>query len=34
LQQGEVPTLRDVQRMAKISRRVYKVLDKNGVLEV
>lgn len=32
LQQGEVPTLRDVQRMAKISRRVYQVLEKNGVL--
>jgi len=33
LQQGEVPTLWDVQRMAKISRRVYKVLDRNGVLK-
>lgn len=34
LQQGEVPTLGDVQRLSKISRRVYKTLDKNGVLEV
>jgi len=34
LEQGEVPGLADVQRLAKISRRVYNVLDKNGVLEV
>lgn len=33
LQQGEVPGLRDVQRMARISRKIYKVLDKNGVLD-
>ena len=32
LDQGEVPSLGDVQRMAKISRKIYKVLDKNGVL--
>jgi hypothetical protein len=33
LQQGEVPGLGDIQRMAKISRRIHKVLDKNGVLD-
>lgn len=33
LQQGEVPGLADIQRLAKISRRVYKVLDGNGVTE-
>ncbi|MBE9561060.1 MAG: hypothetical protein IMF15_09745 [Proteobacteria bacterium] len=32
LQQGEVPGLGDVQRMAKISRKIYKILDRNGVL--
>ncbi len=34
LQQGEIPSLADIQRIAKISRKVYKILDKNGVLEV
>ena len=33
LQQGEVPGLGDVQHMEKISRKIYKVLDKNGVLD-
>ena len=33
LQQGEVPGLGDVQRMAKISGKIYRVLDKNGVLD-
>ena len=32
LQQGDVPGLGDIQRVAKISRRIYKVLDRNGVL--
>lgn len=33
LQQGEAPGLGDVQRMAKISRKVHAVLGKNGVLD-
>lgn len=33
LQQGDVPSLADIQRMAKISLKVHKVLDKNGVLD-
>jgi len=33
LQRGEVPGLKDIQHMAKISQRIYKVLDKNGVLD-
>ncbi len=32
LLQGDVPSLADIQRMAKISHKVHKVLDKNGVL--
>ena len=32
LQQGEVPNLGDVQRIARISRKVHAVLDKNGAL--
>lgn len=32
LMQGEVPSLADIQRLAKLSRKVYAVLDKNGVL--
>jgi len=34
LQQGEVPGLGDVQRVAKISHKIYRVLDKNGVINV
>ena len=33
LQQGEVPGLGDVQHIAKISHKIQKVLDKNGVLD-
>ncbi len=33
LQQGEVPGLGDIQKIAKISRKIHKVLDNNGVLE-
>jgi len=33
LNQGEVPGLRDVQRIARISRKVYAVLDRNGALD-
>jgi hypothetical protein len=32
LQQGEVPDLGDVQRMAKISRKVHPVLERNGAI--
>ena len=32
LMQGETPTLADIQQLAKLSRRVYAVLQKNGVL--
>ena len=32
LQQGDVPGLADIQRLEKVSRKVYKVLDKNAVL--
>jgi len=32
LDKGEIPGLGDIQRMAKISQRIHKVLDKNGVL--
>ena len=32
LLQGEVPSLGDVQHVAKISQKIYKVLDKNGVI--
>jgi hypothetical protein len=32
LEEGEVPGLSDIQRIAKISHKIYKVLDKNGVL--
>ena len=34
LQQGEVPGLGDVQRLAKISLKIRKILDKNGVLNL
>lgn len=34
LQQGEVPGLGDIQRIAKISRKIYTVLKKNGVLDL
>ena len=33
LMQGETPTLADIQQLAKLSRRVYAVLQKNGVLD-
>jgi len=32
LQQGEVPCLGDIQRLAKSSRKIHRVLDKNGLL--
>lgn len=32
LQQGEKPNLGDIQRLAKTSRKVYRVLDKNGLV--
>ncbi len=32
LDQGEIPNLGDIQRMAKISQKIYKVLDRNGLL--
>lgn len=32
LLQGETPTLADIHRLAKLSRRVYAVLKENGVL--
>ncbi len=34
LEKGEVPTLGDVQRMAKISLKIRAVLEKNGVLSL
>ncbi len=34
LLQGEVPGLGDIQRIAKISRKIYTVLKKNGVLDL
>jgi hypothetical protein len=33
LHQGEVPGLGDVQRIVRISRKVYAVLDRNGALD-
>lgn len=33
LLQGDVPSLGDIQRIAKISHRVHKALGKNGVLD-
>jgi hypothetical protein len=30
--QGDVSGLGDIQRIAKISRKIHKVLDKNGLL--
>lgn len=32
LLQGEVPTLGDIQRLARLSKKVYVVLQKNGAL--
>jgi len=32
LESGEKPTLGDVQYVAKLSRKIYKVLDRNGVI--
>ena len=32
LDKGEVPSLADIQHIAKISQKIYKVLDRNGVL--
>lgn len=32
LQQGEVPSLGDVQYVAKVSKKIHRVLDRNGVL--
>ncbi len=34
LESGEKPTLGDVQCVAKLSRKIYKVLDRNGVIAV
>jgi len=32
LDKGEIPGLGDIQHMAKISHKIYKVLDRNGLL--
>jgi len=34
LQKEEVPSLNDIHRIAKTSRKIYRVLDKNNVLDV
>lgn len=33
LQQGECPGLGDIDRMAKIARKIYRVLDRNGLID-
>lgn len=32
LQQGEVPSLGDVHHVAKVSKKIHRVLDSNGIL--
>ncbi len=32
LEEGETPGLGDIQHIAKLSRKIYKVLDNNGVI--
>ena len=32
LQKGEIPDLADIQRVAKTSRKIHRVLDRSGVL--
>ena len=33
LKKEEIPSLDDIQRIAKTSRKIYRVLDKNNVLD-
>lgn len=32
LENGEVPCLADLQKLAKSSKKIYKILEKNGLL--
>ena len=32
LQQGEEPSLSDVHHVAKVSKKIHRVLDRNGIL--
>jgi hypothetical protein len=32
LQQGKIPELADIQRLAKTSRKIHRVLDRSGLL--
>jgi len=33
LSDGEIPSLADIQRLAKSSKKIYKVLERNGLLD-